>query len=808
MRGLNDRLQRKMATCLDLTYSRAVSTALAVEAKNTGHGKTKGFGGDRSNQGPEKQTRLVIRPFNQNCSSPRPPSFPFKQLVFIRPAIAPTSTNQPSASGARFPALPSSSTGCFNYGKSGHFIKDYPYPRQNKSNNQQNSGNSNQGKGNVANNSAGKNIKKTGRIYYTQVATTPEGESIMMGTFLMANHPAVILFDSGASHTFISKKFVEKYYIPYTESRGGLIIHSPRGQIFTKEIAYHVPVTLAERDFPTNMIVLKGQDIDVILAMNWLAQHKAILNTDLKTIQLNHGHEEVLLSIPVVVSAKPFGQVYEAIVPKLQDILVVCEFPYVFPEDLPGLPPEKDVEFVIELKPGMAPISRRSYRMSPNELAELKAQLQDLLEKGFIWPSSLPWGCPAIFVKKKDQTLRMCVDYRPLNEVTVKNKYPLPRIDILFDQLTGARVFSKINLRSGYHQIRIRPEDIPKTAFTTRYRLFEYLVMSVGLTNAPAHFTYLMNSVFMLELDKFVVVFIDDILIYSKDEEEHAKHLWIVLTRLREHQLYAKFSKCAFWLEEIQFLGHVLSAKGIAVDPSKVKDILEWKPPTTVHQVRSFLGLAGYYRRFIPDFSKIVKPITSLLKNDTKFNWSSKCNEAFEQLKVLLTTTPVLAQSDIEKPFDVYCDASGSGLGCVLMQESRVIAYALRQLHRHEEHYPTHDLELAVVVHALKIWRHYVLGNVCHIYTDHKSLKYIFTQSKLNMRQRRWLELIKDYELEIHNHPGKANVVADSLSRKVSCHCLTVGTSDTTLCQEMEKLNLGMIQHGTLNQLKLESILL
>jgi hypothetical protein len=305
-----------------------------------------------------------------------------------------------------------------------------------------------------------------------------------------------------------------------------------------------------------------------------------------------------------------------------------------------------------------------------------------------------------------------------------------------------------------------------------------------------------------------VVVFIDDILIYSKNEEEHAQHLRVVLTRLREHQLYAKFSKCAFWLEEIQFLGHVLSAKGIAVDRSKVKDILEWKPPTTVHQVRSFLGLAGYYRRFILDFSKLVKPITSLLKTNTKFNWSSNCNEAFEKLKTLLTTAPVLAQPNINKPFDVYCDASGSGLDCVLMQEGRVIAYASRQLHRHEEHYPTHDLELAAVVHALKIWRHYLLGNVYHIYTDHKSLKYIFTQSKLNMRQRRWLELIKDYELEIHYHLGKANVVADALSRKASCHCLIMRTSDITLCQEMENLNLGIIQHGTSNHLKLESVIL
>jgi hypothetical protein len=585
-----------MATCLDLSYSRAVNTALAVEAKYAGPGKSKGYGGDRPNQGPEKRQRLVIRPFNQNRSSPRPPSYPFKQPVFIRPATAPTSTNQPSAPGTHFPALPSSSTGCFNCGKSGHFIKDCPYSKQNRSNNQQSSGSCTQGKGNPTNNIAGKNMKKTGQIYYTQVATTPEGEPVMMGTFLVANHPAVILFDSGASHTFISKKFVEQHCIPYDESREGFIIHLPGGQIFTKEVAFHVPVTLVERDFPTNMIVLKGQDIDVILGMNWLAQHKVILNTDLRTIRLSYGQEEVLLSIPIAILAKPISRVYEAIILEIQDILVVCEFLDVFLEDLPGLHPERDVEFVIELKPGTVPASRRSYRMPPNELAELKTQLQDLLEKGFIRPSSSPWGCPAIFVKKKDQTLRMCVDYRPLNEVTIKNKYPLPRIDILFDQLTGARVFSKIDLWSGYHQIRIRPKDIPKTAFTTQYGLFEYLAMSFRLTNAPAHFTYLMNSVFMPELDKFVVVFIDDILIDSKNEEEHARHLRIVLTRLREHQLYAKFSKCTFWLEEIQFLEHVLSAKGVAVDPSKVKDILEWKPPTTVNQVRSFLGLAGYYR--------------------------------------------------------------------------------------------------------------------------------------------------------------------------------------------------------------------
>jgi hypothetical protein len=270
-------------------------------------------------------------------------------------------------------------------------------------------------------------------------------------------------------------------------------------------------------------------------------------------------------------------------------------------------------------------------------------------------------------VKKKDQSLRLCIDYGPLNAVTVKNKYPLPHIDILFDQLANAKVFSKVDLCSGYHQIKIRSEDVPKTAFSMRYGLYEYLVMSFGLTNALAHFMYLMNSVFMPELDKFIMIFIDDILIYSKSEEEHAWHLWVILQRLRDHQLYAKFSKCAFWLKKDPFLGHIISAEGIAIDPSKVQEVLDWKSPRSVTQIRSFLRLVGYYRWFIPNFSKIVKPMTKLLEKETKFKWSPQCEEAFLTLKKFLTTTPMLDQPDIEKPFDVYRDASGTGIGGVLI---------------------------------------------------------------------------------------------------------------------------------------------
>jgi hypothetical protein len=277
-----------------------------------------------------------------------------------------------------------------------------------------------------------------------------------------------------------------------------------------------------------------------------------------------------------------------------------------------------------------------------------------------------------------------------------------PTSTFFFDQLAGAKVFSKVDLRSGYHQIKIRPEDVPKTAFSTRYGLYEYLVMSFGLTNAPAHFIYPMNSVFMPELDKFVVVFIDDILIYSKNEAEHEQHLQIVLQRLCDHQLYAKFRKCAFWLKEVSFLGHIISAEGIAVDPSKVQEVLDWKSLRSITQICSFLRLTGYYRRFIPNFSKITNPMTRLLEKEAKFNWSPQCEEVFLTFKKLLTIAYLLAQPDIEKSFDVYYDASSIGIGGVLMQDGHAIAYASRQLRRHEENYPTHDLELLAIVHTLK----------------------------------------------------------------------------------------------------------
>jgi hypothetical protein len=434
------------------------------------------------------------------------------------------------------------------------------------------------------------------------------GQEVLASTFFLNECPIIILFDSGASHDFMSSACAKKARLTLVALGAPYVISTPGGRVDTDRVVQKVPLDLSGWVFETDLIVLSGQGIDVILGMSWMKWHKAVLDISARLVHLTSPvYGKVTLHLPTISRIK--ASLHRVVERRLEDIHVVCEFPDVFPDDLPGMPPGRAIEFKIELQSGTAPISKASHKMSREELAELKIQLKDLLDKGFIHPSSSPWGCPALFVSKKDKGLRLCVDYRPLNAVTIKNKY---------------------------------------------------LVMSFGLINAPAHFMYLMNSVFMPELDKFVMVFIDDILVYSKSTKDHEEHLRVVLQRLRDHQLYAKFSKCEFWINEVSFLGHVISSEGIIVDPSKVRDILEWEPPKSVHQVRSFLGLAGYYRMFIPNFSKISKPITELLKKGTKYVWSKECDEAFQTLKKLLTTSPVLAQPEITKHFDVYCDASGT----------------------------------------------------------------------------------------------------------------------------------------------------
>jgi hypothetical protein len=402
---------------------------------------------------------------------------------------------------------------------------------------------------------------------------------------------------------------------------------------------------------------LDSKGIDIILGMDWLRKYDGVILCAKRAIRLAK-EDGTIVEFSAAIQAEQVSLLNKLQGTSLNEIRIAREYPDVFPEDLPGMSPDCDIEFIIELLPGMPSISKRPYRMPVDELVELKKQIAELQSKGFIRPSSSPWGAPVLFVEKKDETKQICVDYRSLNEVAIKNKYPLPRIEDLFDQMKGASVFSKIDLRSGYHQLKIRELDIPKTAFHTRYGLYEYTVMSFGPTNAPAYFMYLMNKVFMEYLDKFIVVFIDDILIFSKMEEEHEKHLRMVMEKLRSNQLYAKFSKCEFWLTEVAFLGHVISAGGISVDPSKVKDVLNWMPPMNASEIQSFLGLVGYYCRFIKDFSKIAKPMTRLLEMNKDFDWTEECQVSFEELKKRLTSAQVLILPDITKKFDIYCDSS------------------------------------------------------------------------------------------------------------------------------------------------------
>ncbi|GJX65758.1 putative reverse transcriptase domain-containing protein [Tanacetum coccineum] len=419
---------------------------------------------------------------------------------------------------------------------------------------------------------------------------------------------------------------------------------------------------------------------------------------------------------------------------RLEDVPVICKFPDVFPEDLPGLPPSRHVEFEIVIRSRDSSVlcgTSRLIDLAPSPIMkELARQLQELSDKGFIRPSSSLWGAPVLFVKKKDGSFRMCIDYRELNKLTIKNHYPLPRIDDLFDQLQGSSVYSKINLRSGYHQLRVREKDIPITTFRTRYGHYEFQVMPFGLTNAPAIFMDSMNRVCKSFLDKFVIVFIDDILIYSKNNEEHKEHLRIILELLQKEKLYAEFSKCEFWLDSVKFLSHVINSQGVHVDPANVEAIKSWSTPK------------------------------SLIKGEEE-------EEAFQLLKDKLCSALIFSLPEGSKDFVVYCHASLKGYGAVLMQREKVIAYASRQLRTHEENYTTHDLELGAVVFALRLWRHYLYGVKCTVFTDHKSIQYILDQKELNMRQRRWIELLSDYDCEIRYHPGKANVVAVALSRRL-----------------------------------------
>ncbi|GJU97435.1 putative reverse transcriptase domain-containing protein, partial [Tanacetum coccineum] len=501
----------------------------------------------------------------------------------------------------------------------------------------------------------------------------PQGPNVVTGTFLLNNRYAFVLFDSGSDRSFVDTRFSSMLDIDPVKIGASYEVELADERVAsTNTVLKGCTLNLVNHVFEIDLMPIELGTFDVIIGMDWLVKHDAVIVCGEKVVRIPYGNKMLIvesdkgvsrLKVISCIKARKYVErgchLFLAHVTenkskekRLEDVPVIRDFPEVFPEELPGLPPPRQVEFRIDLVPGAAPVARAPYRLAPSEMRELS-------------------GAPVLFMKKKDGSFRMCIDYRELNKLTVKNRYPLSRINDLFDQLQGSGVYSKIDLRSGYHQLHIKEEDIPITAFRTRYGHFEFQVMPFGLTNAPAVFMDLMN----------------------RDEEEHGKHLKIILELLKKERLYAKFSKCDFWLDSVQFLGHVIDRSSVHVDPAKIEAIKSWAAPTTPTEVRQFLGLAGYYR-----------------------------------------SAPILALPEGTKDSVVYCDASLKGYGAVLMQREKVIAYAFRQLNVHEENYTTHDLELEA--------------------------------KELNLRQQRWIELLSDYDCEIRYHPGKANVVADALSRK------------------------------------------
>ncbi|KAJ9522138.1 hypothetical protein QJQ45_005140 [Haematococcus lacustris] len=575
------------------------------------------------------------------------------------------------------------------------------------------------------------------RFRITKLAANSNSGShadLLVFTGSYKGNSARVLIDGVATGSFIDSTFCTKYGIQTAQKVSPDYIsladgHQQQSNAMVPNARFRLGTYKGEQ----TLHVTHLHNFDIILGKPWLAEINPRIDWKANIMRFRHAGRQHTLRPPVkqpgttntsgspllinkcpafLVSITPADSNAETCHQVLDCSPIVQEYADVFPSDLPhGLPPERSVDHRIELQQAKPPPARPIYNVSSGELAELKQQIGELLDKGFIRPSTSPYASGVLLVRKKDGSFRMCIDYRPLNRLTIKNKYPLPRLDTLLDRLHGAKVFSKLDLRQGYHQIRVAPEDIHKTAFRTRYGHFEFTVLPFGLCNAPATFQRLMNDVLHDLLDDCVLVYLDDILIFSRTPQEHIAHLRRVLDLLRKHKLYAKLSKCEFGMDQTAFLGHIVSASGIACDPAKVAAVQSWPIPTTVHEVRSFLGLANYYRRFVKDFSTIAAPLTALTRADGHDKqgvvaWGQAQQSAFDALKQALVSAPILIAPDPSQPYTLRCDASSIGIGAVLSQGTgsaeRVVAYHSRKLLPAERNYPTHEQELLSLVEALK----------------------------------------------------------------------------------------------------------
>ncbi|XP_057438197.1 transposon Tf2-1 polyprotein isoform X1 [Lotus japonicus] len=599
----------------------------------------------------------------------------------------------------------------------------------------------------------------------------------------------LVLIDSGASHNFISPTITSALGLTITTTHPRSIKLGDGHKVVTKGICKGIKAKLGSIEITIDALVLELGELDLVMGVSWLRTlGKVLMDWKMMTMQFIHGGQVVKLqglgnkdsqqsNLHSFLNDTQGREKMEWWWPQLnltevtraveesphQLQALLKEFQAVFTTKI-QLPPERSKVHQINLFPDQGPINVRPYRYPHHQKEEIEKQVSELMEAGIIRPSMSSYSSPVILVKKKDKSWRMCVDYRALNKATIPDKYPIPIVDELLDELNGATMFSKIDLKSGYHQIRVHENDVPKTTFRTHNGHYEYLVMPFGLMNAPATFQAIMNDIFRPYLRKFVLVFFDDILIYSKDLNEHIGHLELVLSVLLSNCFVANQSKCRFGCRQVDYLGHLISGDGVAVDPDKVQCIEAWPEPKNVKGVRGFLGLTGYYREFIKDYGKVAKPLTELTKKDN-FWWGPEAQQAFTLLKSVMTTSPVLALPDFNLPFEVECDAAGRGIGAVLMQQRRPIAYFSKALSAGNLAKSVYEKELMALVLCIQHWRHYLLGRVFIVYTDHKSLKHFLQQRVSSPDQQCWLAKLLGYQFEVKYKSGLENKAADALSR-------------------------------------------
>lgn len=621
--------------------------------------------------------------------------------------------------------------------------------------------------------------------------------------------PITALYDPGATGLFMDSDFCRRAQLPIRRAPNQNSVRAGDGHPIhdsTLEPLYEthpLPLTIGQFSDHVCFTLIRSPDHPVILGMPYFVAKQAAPTPNYDKLVFPNGtlvemfplrNKESLERVDVqMLAAIDFahesqGQfLYAAIVtpadlktsPNPTGVLPdkYSQFSDIFSEqEATKLPPHRPYDCEIELLPGTTPPFKGLYNLSPTELEALREYLVTQLDKGWIRHSTSSAGAPIIFFKKPDGSLRVAIDYRGLNSITAKNKYPLPLISELLDRLKGAKIFTKLDLRVGYNNVRIREGDEWKTAFRTRYGLFEYLVMPLGLTNAPAAFQHFMNDVFRDVLDDFVVIYLDDILIFSRDPRDHERHVRLVLQRLRDQQLFCKLEKCSFEQSSVVFLGFVISPEGLSMDSSKIQSIKEWKAPSSLRDVQVFLGFAQFYRRFIRDFAKIAKPLTDLTRTTlgTPFTWTSAADAAFETLKFAFCSAPVLVHVDFDRPFVVETDASDFAIGMVLSQpvsnskDLHPVAFHSRKLSPAEINYDTFDKEALAVYEAMTTWRHYLEGSPhpIMVYTDHANLQYLTSTRTLSRREARWALYLSQFKINLVVRPGRKNGKADALSRR------------------------------------------